>query len=336
MMFKTRKGRLISLLGVLTLLVAAGVWLFGSASIASAAETTADTLKTVTQSATKPGLLGEGYLTHGGWGRGGLRGIDYEKLLADALGITTDELQTAYDTARTQAIEQAVTQGLITREQADEMLVWGGWGREGFGFLGKGRGPKGLSSNAIDEQALLADALDITAKELQAARDKANAAAIDEAVKEGIITQAQADEMLSQQKLQSYLDRDTLLAKALGMTAKELRAAYAEGKTLTTLMSERGLDAATVRGKLTSAYQEALAHSVKDGVITQEKADEMKNDPGWGLGFGGPMGHGRPMGPGGFRFGGPGGSAPTKPSTDDTSGTGFGGMGRTMRAGSAF
>ncbi len=336
MVFKTKKGRLISLLSVLTLLVAAGVWLFGSASIASAAETTADTLKTVTQSATKPGLLGEGYLTHGGWGRGGLRGIDYEKLLADALGITTDQLQAAYETARTAAIEQAVTQGLITREQADEMLVWGGMGGKGFGFPGARRGSKDVSSSTIDEEALLAKALGVTVDQLQAARDKANVAAIEEAVKAGTITQAQADEMLSQQKLQSYLNRDTLLAKALGMTAKELQAAYAEGKTLSSLMSERGLNAATVRSKLTTAYQEALAQAVKDGVITQEKADEMKNDPGWGLGRGGPMGGGRPMGPGGFGPCGPGGSVPTKPGTDDTSGTGFGGMGRTMRAGSAF
>jgi hypothetical protein len=253
-MFKTKKGRLISLFSALTLLFGAGVWLFASTSIASAAGTTADTLKTVTQSATKPGLLGKGYLTQVGWGRGGLRGIDYQKLLADALGITTDQLQTAYETARTEAIEQAVTQGLITREQADEMLVWGGWGREGFGFLGMRRGPKEVSSSTIDEEALLAKALGITTDELQAARDKANVAAIEAAVKEGIITQAQADEMLSQQKLQSYLSRDALLAKALGMTLQDLQAAYAEGKTLTTLMSERGLDVAAVRTKLTTAY----------------------------------------------------------------------------------
>jgi len=62
---------------------------------------TADDPQTLTQFTTGPGLLGDGYLAHGGWGRGGFRGnIDYQQLLADALGITVEELQAAYEAAR--------------------------------------------------------------------------------------------------------------------------------------------------------------------------------------------------------------------------------------------
>lgn len=45
--------------------------------------------------------------------------IDGEALLAEALGITTDELQAAYDEAEAAALAQAVTDGDLTQEQAD-------------------------------------------------------------------------------------------------------------------------------------------------------------------------------------------------------------------------
>jgi len=46
---------------------------------------TATELKTLTQSSAAPGLLGEGYLAHAA-GRQGAQSIDYQQLLADALG----------------------------------------------------------------------------------------------------------------------------------------------------------------------------------------------------------------------------------------------------------
>jgi hypothetical protein len=49
------------------------------------------------------------------------------------------------------------------------------------------------------------------------------------------------------------------------------------------LVAESELDAATLREKMAEAYDEALAQAVKDGVITQEQADDMPK----GLGFGG-------------------------------------------------
>lgn len=283
-MFKKKKWMYLSLLGSVTLALAvAGVWLFNT-SVANAAVMTAEDLKTMTQSTTGPGLMGEGYLAHGGPGRNGFKGgVDYQKFLAEALGISVEELEAAYEKARTAAIELAVEKELITQEQADEMLVWGE-GKRVFGFRSFGRGPKGVSTDEIDEQALLADALGISVEDLQAARETANQAAIEQAVAEGIITQEQADEMQSRRELTSYLSREALLAEALGMTVEELQAAYADGKTLTDLMGERDLDAATVREKLATARDEAIAQAVADGVITQEQADELVQDKSFGFG----------------------------------------------------
>ena len=317
-MLKTKKRMLILVLSGLTLMaVIAGVWLFGTPMTARAAAS----LQTATQSA-MPGLLGEGYLNHGGgWDLPGIKGgdIDYQQLLADALGITVDDLQTAYQTARDAAIDKAVEAGLITQEQADQMKVWGGFGGHRGGFRGFERAPKDVAGSNIDENALLADALGITVDELQAARETANQAAIEQAIAEGLITQEQADAMQAHKNVMSYLDRDTLLATALGMSVEDLHTAYADGETLSTLMSAKGLDAATVREKLQTAYTEALAQAVKDGVITQEQADEMSQD---GRGFG--------MMPGGMPFEGrggvrgcPRGDAPFAPDAEDGSGTGF-------------
>ena len=321
-MLKTKKQKLMLVVGGLVVVaVMAGVWLFGTPTTASAAAN----LQSLTQAA-MPGLLDEGYLNHGGgWDFPGIKGgdIDYRQLLADALGITVDDLQTAYQTARDAAIDQAVEAGLLTQEQADTMKVWGGFGRRG-GFPGFDRAPKGVANDTIDENALLADALGITTDELQAARETANQAAIEQAIAEGLITQEQADAMQARKTLMGYLDRDTLLAKALGMSLDDLQAAYVDGETLTTLMTAQGLDAAAVREKLQTAYTEALAQAVEDGVITQEQADAMSQD---GHGFGmlpGRMdrpfeGRGGDRGRGGHR----GGEAPVAPDADDTSGTGF-------------
>lgn len=321
-MLKNKK-RFVLVLGALAFVAAiAGVWFFGTPT---AARAEAD-LQSLTQS-TMPGLLGEGYLNHGGgWNFPGIRGgdIDYQQLLADALGVTVDDLQAAYQTARDAAIDKAVEEGLITQERADELKVWGGFGR-------RGRLPKAGADNDIDENALLAGALGITVDELQAARETANQAAIDQAIAEGLITQEQADAMQARKTLMSYLDRDTLLAKALGMSLEDLQAAYADGETLTTLMQEKGLDAAAVRERLQTAYTEALAQAVEDGVITQEQADEMLQDGrgfrrmpgGMGMPFGGRGGR---RGRGGHR----GGEAPVAPDIDDSSGTDFDSPSRTV------
>jgi len=314
-MFKIKKYRWIILTAALTLaLLIGGASLLVNTSVANAAELTADNLQTLTQASTGPGLLGDGYLAHGGGGRWGFKGsgIDYKQLLADALGISVEKLEAAYEQARVAAIEQAVEKGLITREQADEMLVWGGLRSKEFGWFGLRRQGKGIRGDQIDENALLANALGITVEELQAAREKATEAAIAQAVEKGLITQEEADMMLARKNLQRYLNRDALLAKALGMTVEELQAAYAEGKTLTTLMNEKGLTAIQVRDALEEAYAQALAQAVADGVITQEQANELKE--GQNLGFGGSMFPGGRMGPRGR--GGMNGK-PTCPQTDE-------------------
>lgn len=137
-------------------------------------------------------------------GFGHLDGSDtWLENLAEALGMTVGELEAAQDRAYAATVADAVEAGHITQEQADQILA------------------KHALQNYIDRKAILATALGMTTDELDAAlvtgqslsdlmEEKgidsaelmANAqaayeVAVQQAVTDGAITQAQADEFLS-------------------------------------------------------------------------------------------------------------------------------------------
>lgn len=214
------------------------------------------------------------------FGSRGYRGSNDSELLADALGITVEELEAAYETATAAAIQQAVDEGLLTEEQAD------GLSTRGFGFhFGLGRG---FQAGSIDFNALLADALGITVEELQDARQEVHAARLAEMVEAGVITQEQADLMLARIAVQEYVDTEV------------------------------------VSDALQSAYEAAVSDALAAGEITQDQADLMlENMPdfdGFGLGLGGGRGFHSP-GPRGFggHHGGPNGFGFSSPSTSSSS-----------------
>jgi len=129
--------------------------------------------------------------------------IDYDALLAEALGISIEELQAAQQQSYSAALDQAVENGDLTAEEADQM-----------------RAQQALKGY-IDREALQAEALGMTVEELQAARDAGTSmadilteqgltsaefrtalqaayeAAVQQAVDDGVITQEQADLVLS-------------------------------------------------------------------------------------------------------------------------------------------
>lgn len=168
----------------------------------------------------------------GGHGFGNGQGfIDMKTIIADALGITVEELEAAHADGQrlpelaeelgldlatveadiqaglTTAINQAVTDGTITQEQADAMLAR--------------MEMRVLAHAVVDMQAIVADALGITVEDLVAAHaagqhlpeivdelgldlatvqadiQAGREAAINQALADGTITQEQADWLLS-------------------------------------------------------------------------------------------------------------------------------------------
>lgn len=126
---------------------------------------------------------------HDGGGRS-CAAVDRHALLANALGITVEQLNAAHQRAHDQAIQEALNQGLITQAQADAM-----WNRTS-GHRGFGRG---WHNNGIDRQTLLANELGISVEQLQAAQATAHAQGIEQAVAAGCITQERADQIQSRQ-----------------------------------------------------------------------------------------------------------------------------------------
>lgn len=145
--------------------------------------------------------------------------------------------------------------------------------KRGFsGFHAFGRSGQGLSS---EYDALLAEALGITVEELRDAYETASSAALDRAVAEGLLSEDQAELMNARRALKQAIDRDELLAEALGISADELQAARDEGQKLTTLLDDLGLSGEEFRQALRTAYEGAVEQAVLDGVITQDQADQI-------------------------------------------------------------
>ena len=179
----------------------------------------------------------------------------------------------------------------------------------------------------------------------------AGTAAIDRAVTDGTLTRAQADERKAglpahvKAKVErvgpgghggpggagrggsggAHVDRLAVAAKALGISADELRTALAGGRSMAQVAQERNVDVQKVIDAVVAAGNAALDQAVKDGRLTQAQADEKKANLATRVkadvervGFAGPGGPGGP-GRGGHGHG-PGGPGPGRP-TDAPAGT---------------
>ncbi len=155
----------------------------------------------------------------------------------------------------------------------------------GHSFHGRGFGD-------YNDEAL-ADSLGITVEALQAARQQVEAARIAQAVEDGYLTQDQANTMLAMQALKEYVDREEILAQALGLTVDELTEAREAG-TLRELLAN--ITPADLQESMQTATEAAIQQAVTDKVITQDQADLVLEQIGSGLGmlgrFGGHHGFG--------------------------------------------
>lgn len=141
-------------------------------------------------------------------------GTGSDSYLAQALGITTEQLTAARETARLAAIQQALDKGLITQAQADALKANDrSLGRGGLGGF--------VRSSDTDEDALLAQALGITVEKLSQARTAADDARLAQAVADGKMTQAEADLAKARRALQTYLVDKNVYANAVNQAVND-------------------------------------------------------------------------------------------------------------------
>ena len=128
----------------------------------------------------------------------------------------------------------------------------------------------------LDYDTFLAEALGISVEQLQSAREQANAAMLEEALALGYITEEQVELMEAREALNEYIDQESLLAEALGITVEELQAARDEDKPISVLIWELDLDPAEVRENMKTAYENAIQGAIEAGVVTQEQVDQLQ------------------------------------------------------------
>ena len=104
-----------------------------------------------------------------------------------------------------------MTDGLITQAQADAMLN-GTNGQRGVRI--------DLRGANLDHEKFLAEALGITAEKLQAAEDTAANAELAQAVTDGRMTQAQADQITAERAVQKYIVDNGLFKGAVDSAVK--------------------------------------------------------------------------------------------------------------------
>ena len=159
------------------------------------------------------GQAAEAAAPSGPWiGGRGWAGPD-DTYLANALGITAEELTAAQQAASATAIQKAVDEGLLTEEQAESLQNNERFsGRMFFPMMRGGFG-------ATDHEALLAETLDIEVEALREAYAVANAAAnearLSKAVEDGRLTQEQVDLMEAGKNLRQYFQDNGFFADAV-------------------------------------------------------------------------------------------------------------------------
>ena len=135
----------------------------------------------------------------------------------------------------------------------------------------------------IDYDALLAEALGITVDELNAARQQANLAAIDQAVAEGLLTEDEAELIKARNLVKDSIDAQALQAEALGISTAELQAALDDGQTMQDLLTTQALTPAAYREAYQAAYEKALRALVDEGMITADQAELLLTQPAAGV-----------------------------------------------------
>ena len=112
---------------------------------------------------------------------------DHTAALANALGITVEELESAYQAVSSKMVEQAVEDGYMTQDQADKILS-GELPTDGRRMRGPGQFMRGEEFNT-----LLAEELGIDLETLQTAQAAAQESLLAQALEDGEITQEEFD-----------------------------------------------------------------------------------------------------------------------------------------------
>ena len=222
--------------------------------------------------------------------------------LAEALGVTVEELEAAMRQVMLDRIDAAADAGMLTEERAEtlrEAIESGEEPGRGFrGHHGFGHG-LGWHGDEGDEGAAFADALGVTVEELEAAMRQVMLDRIDAAADAGMLSDERAEAL--HEAIESgeepghgrgfrghhgfgwhgdVGDEGAAFAEALGVTVEELEAAIRQ-------VTLDRIDAAVEAGRLSEERAEMLREAIESGEpFERDRFDHGHRGRGFGFGFG--------------------------------------------------
>jgi hypothetical protein len=140
-------------------------------------------------------------------------------------------------------------------------------GEPGFGPRGESFRRHGPRQGGLQDDSYLAEALDITEDKLDAAKEAVRTAQLEEAV-----AQALADGLLTQEQADAILSGDGF---GRGMRGLGFDKWGERGQGDELLAAELGISVEELEAAKETAREAALAQAIADGLITQEQADLM-------------------------------------------------------------
>ncbi len=139
--------------------------------------------------------------------KGGPDGSDED--LAAALGISVEDLNAAVEKAFASAVDAALDAEYLTASQAETLKAGSASFRSLYRYLSE------TERAELEQDAFLAEALGISAEELQAAYDAVRQARIDAMVAEGTLTQEEADLQAAYQALRGSTTFEATMKQAM-------------------------------------------------------------------------------------------------------------------------
>lgn len=205
--------------------------------------------------------------------------------LAEEEGVDLDEVAQAVKSELAERTQQAVEDGKLTQEQADEMLSeleqnlpkW----LEGEGLPGPMMDRRGgrMGMDLEDCLPALAEKLGMPLEDLQAALDEGKSIpeiAEEQGVEMGRPFSGPGERM---PRFEGWRPKGmpTLapLAEALGMTPEALQGALADGQTIAELAESNKVELSKVAETLAGPFADRLAGAVESGKLAQADTDEM-------------------------------------------------------------
>jgi hypothetical protein len=139
--------------------------------------------------------------------------VDHTSALAEALGISVEELEAALQVVNTKMIDQAVADGVLTQVQADKILA-------GEPPAGNRRmKSSGRFFRGEDFNTLLAEELGIDFETLHSAQQEVQNALLAQALEDGRISQEEFDMMQIRRKMSPYFQDAFSLAHQAAVDA---------------------------------------------------------------------------------------------------------------------